>query len=176
MYVHDIVLLEDNVLELHKKIRVLEEFCEKWGMEINLTKTNVIVVRNGEVMSKSEKFFYRGGKVKTITYYRYLGLTFSSRNFWSKALLTLAAQAEIALSNVKRMIWKLGHPNPEVAFKIFDGSITPILCYGAELWGSEPRHQIEQVHIGFGKFTLGLGQSAHLSAALGECGRLPLYI
>ena len=121
-------------------------------------------------MSKSEKFFYRGKKVKTVTYYRYLGLIFSSRNLWSKALSTLAAQAEKALSTVRRMIWKLGHPNPEVAFKIFDARITPIL------WGSESRHQIEQVHIGFCKFILGLGQSAHSSAALGEYGRLPLCI
>ena len=176
MYADDIVILGDTVLELQRKIRVLEKFCEEWGMEVNLTKTKVIVFRNGGVMSKSEKFLYRGEKVKTVTYYRYLGLIFSSRNLWSKALSTLAAQAEKALSTVRRMIWKLGHPNPEVAFKIFDGKITPVLCYGAELWGSESRHQIEQVHIGFCKFILGLGQSAHSSAALGECGRLPLYI
>ena len=43
-------------------------------------------------------------------------------------------------------------------------------------WGSEPHHQIEQVHIKFCTFILGFGQSAHSSAALGECGRLPLYI
>ena len=71
---------------------------------------------------------------------------------------------------------ELGHPNPEVAFKIFYGKTKPILCYETELWGSEPRHQIEQVHIGFCKFILGLGQSAYLSAALSEYGRLPLYI
>ena len=176
MYADDIVILGDTVLELQRKIRVLEKFRERWGMEVNLTKTKVIVFRNGGVMSKSENFLYRGEKVKTVTYNRYLGLIFSSRNLWSKALSTLAAQAEKALSTVRRMIWKLGHPNPEVVFKIFDVRITPILCYGAELWGSESRHQIEQVHIGFCKFILGLGQSAHSSAALGECGRLPLYI
>ena len=77
---------------------------------------------------------------------------------------------------MRRMIRKLRHSNPEVALKIFDARITPILCYGAELWGSESRHQIEQVHIGFCKFILDLGQSAHSSAALGECGRLPSYI
>ena len=59
MYADDIVLLGDTVLELQRKIRVLEEFCEKWGMEENLTKIKVIVFRNGGVMSKSDKFFYR---------------------------------------------------------------------------------------------------------------------
>ena len=124
MYADDIVILGDTVLELQRKIRVLE---------VNLSKTKVIVFRNGGVMSKSEKFFYRGEKVKTVTYYRYLGLIFSSRNLWSKALSTLAAQAEKALSTVRRMIWKLGHPNPDVAFKIFDARITPILLWSRTL-------------------------------------------
>ena len=74
------------------------------------------------------------------------------------------------------MIWKLRHPNSEVAFKIFDGRITPILCYGADLWGSKPGHQIKQVRIGFCKFILGLGQGAHSSAALGDCDTAIFYI
>ena len=43
MYVDDIVLLGDTVLELQKKINMLEKFCDKWGMEVNLTKTQVIL-------------------------------------------------------------------------------------------------------------------------------------
>ena len=52
--------------------------------------------------------------------------------------------------------------NPEIAFKIVNGRIKPILCYKEELWESEPCHQIEQVQIGFCKFILGFGQSAQL--------------
>ena len=105
MYADDIVLLGDTVLELQRKIRVLEEFCGKWGMEVNLTKTKAVVFRNGGVMSKSVKFSYRGEKVKTFTYYRYLRFIFSSKNLWSKALSTLAAQGEKVLSIVRRIIY-----------------------------------------------------------------------
>ena len=31
MYADDIVISGDTVLELQRKIRVLEKFCEKWG-------------------------------------------------------------------------------------------------------------------------------------------------
>ena len=34
-YADDIVLLGDTVLELQKKINILEKFSEKWGMEVN---------------------------------------------------------------------------------------------------------------------------------------------
>ena len=43
-------------------------------------------------------------KVKTVTYHRYLGLIFPWRNLSSKALSTLAAHMEKAVSTVTRMI------------------------------------------------------------------------
>ena len=102
------------------------------GTEVNLKKTKVVVFRNGGKTSKSERFFYRNRSVEIVTYYQYLGLIFSSRNVWSKSLSTLTSQAEIALSIVRRMIWKVGHPKLHVSFKIFDSRIVPVLCYGSE--------------------------------------------
>ena len=68
MYADDIVLLGDtvHVLKWQRKIRVLEKFCKKWRMEVNITKTKVIVFRNRGVMSKSEKFFHRGERSRQL--------------------------------------------------------------------------------------------------------------
>ena len=60
MYADDIVILGDTVLELQRKIRVLEKFFEKWGMEVNLTKTKVIVFRNGESCPNQRNSFTEG--------------------------------------------------------------------------------------------------------------------
>ena len=129
----DIVLVGDTVLELQRKINIQEIFCEKWGMEVNLKKTKVVVFRNGGKTFKSERFFNRNRSVKIVTYYRYLGLIFSSRNVWSKGLSTSASQAEKALSIVRRMIWKVGHPKLNVCFEIFDSRMVSILCNGSEI-------------------------------------------
>ena len=80
MYADDIVLLDDTVLELQRKISMLKNFCDKWGMEVNLTKIQVIVFRNDGKTSKSERFTYKSNTVKIVTYYRYLWLIFASRN------------------------------------------------------------------------------------------------
>ena len=97
-------------------------------MEVNLTKTQDIVFGNCGKTSKSETFFHLAKKVKVVTYYLHLGLIFSSRNNWSKALLTLSAQAEKALKCIRKMFWQLGHPKVDVAFKIFDSRIVPFYC------------------------------------------------
>ena len=39
LYADDIVLVADTVLELQRKICIFEQFCDKWDMEVNLTKT-----------------------------------------------------------------------------------------------------------------------------------------
>ena len=144
---------------------------------MNLANTQVIVFRNGGKTSKSERSTYKSNTVKIVTYYRYLGLIFSSRNTWSKALSASAGQAEKALSSILKMIWKLGHPNITVAFNIFDSRVAPILFYGAEIWGSERRNQVEKNTLTVSaNFVPGVGQNAHSAAVLGERGRLPLSI
>ena len=76
LYVDDVVLVAETALELQRKLRVLEKFCDKWGMEANLTKTQVIVFGNCGKTSKSETFFHLAKKVKVVTYYLHLGLIF----------------------------------------------------------------------------------------------------
>ena len=51
MYADDIVSLGDTVMELQRKIRVLEEFCEKWGpgSKSNQTKSYCFQERRSHV-------------------------------------------------------------------------------------------------------------------------------
>ena len=35
-------------------MNILDKFCDKWGMKVNLTRTQVIVFRNDGKTSKSE--------------------------------------------------------------------------------------------------------------------------
>ena len=54
--------------------------------------------------------------------------------------------------------------------------LTAELCYGSEIWGHTYQDQIENIHVNFYKFVLGVSNTASNSAVLGECGRLPLSI
>ena len=90
MYADDIVILGDSVLELQRKIKVLELFCTKWGMSVYVSKTEVVVFRKGGKLGSKEKLYYCGQLIETATYYKYLGILLSSRNVWAKAVDTLS--------------------------------------------------------------------------------------
>ena len=67
MYADDILLLGDTVLELKRKLEgVLEEFCGKWGMEINLSKAKVTAFSERRSHVQIE-FPNRREKIKSVT-------------------------------------------------------------------------------------------------------------
>ena len=68
MYADDVVILGDTVLELQRKIKVLELFCTKWGMRVNISKTKVVAFRKGGKLGSKEKFYYYGQLIETATY------------------------------------------------------------------------------------------------------------
>ena len=63
MYADDIVLVGETIIQLQRKINILEKFCRKYGMKVNLDKTKVMVFRNGGKTAKKESFYYLGEKL-----------------------------------------------------------------------------------------------------------------
>ena len=64
--------------------------------------------------------------------------------------------------------------NVQQMLTLFDRMVSPILCYGSEIWGTKHIETIEWVQNTFCKFLLGVKYKTSKAAALGECGRLPM--
>lgn len=60
--------------------------------------------------------------------------------------------------------------------KLFDALVTPILNYGAEVWGMYEAKDVEMLHTKFCRWTLNVKKSTNLSGLYGELGRSPLNI
>lgn len=176
MFADDVSALSDTCLQLQKKINALELFCKETGMKVNLKKTKVVVFRNGEPLRSYEKWYFNGEQIETVSFYKYLGIIFTPKLVWSRAQTCLASQARKAILSVNHFQKKFGNINCTDLFKIFDALITPILCYGSEIWGTSYCKSIESVQLEFCKKYLKINRSSCNSMALGECGRLPLQI
>ena len=53
-FADDIVDGADTVGRLQYMINVFENYCHKWGMYVNLTKTKIMVFRRGGILKKYE--------------------------------------------------------------------------------------------------------------------------
>ena len=98
MFADDLNQISDMIGHLQNLIGTLEAYCCKWNMSLNLDKTKVMVFRNGGILKKNEKWFFKGKQIECTTYYKYLGLMVSSRLNWTVAQQTLASQANKAVA------------------------------------------------------------------------------
>ena len=176
LFADDVAFCADSVYRLQAMIRILEEFCSKWGLRVNMEKTKVMVFRRGGKIKREENFYYKGKALEIVSYYKYLGIVFSPRLKWSLACKTLAQQASRAMLLMNVHLTRCKNLSPAVLFELFDKQIVPILLYGSEIWGTTECEVIEKVHKKFLKRVLGVGQNAPDAFIYGETGRCPLFV
>ena len=72
---------------------------------------------------------------------------------------------------VKKCLSQFRNVSVNVALRIFDCKILPILMYGCEVWGFHEGNEVEKVHITFCKYILQVSPNTCNVAVLGELGR-----
>lgn len=174
LYADDIANCADTVVSLQSQLNLVESFCVRTGMRVNLSKTKIIVFRRGGFLRSNEKWYYQGQQVETVSYYKYMGILFTPKLIWTKAKEELAAQAKRALFTLYNVQNKLGVLSVNEAFKLFDTMIVPILTYASEIWGYEYSDPIEKVHDRFCINFLKLPRYTFSVLSRGEVGRMPL--
>ena len=85
MFADDVACFSDTIVRLQRLIDLVEKFCRSVGMELNLSKTKIMVFRNGGFLKFTEKWFYRGVEVEIVSFYKYLGLYFTPKLIWTKS-------------------------------------------------------------------------------------------
>lgn len=176
MYADDLALVADSVSDLQKKIDCLEQYCNKWGLVVNMEKTKVVVFKNGGFIKKCERWFFSGQSISVEPSYTYLGVIFSSTLNWAKCIENLRGKALRAVAGVKKLYFRLKTLPADTIFHIFDMKVKPILLYGSEIWGFQRNDDLERVHVKVCKMVLGVGRDVKNHIALGECGRFPVYV
>ena len=65
---------------------------------------------------------------------------------------------------------------PDIALKLFDTLVKPVVLYGAEVWGCENCDIVNKVKLRFCKYILHVHKSTCSNMAYGELGETPLHI
>ena len=150
LYADDLVLINDTVFGLQSSLNKLATYCDKWGLTVNIEKSNIVVFKNGGNLKKIEKWYYKGVLLQVVKFYNYLGVVFNSRGTWTDAMSSNCTKANKALFTLKRLVHKrFGNLPINLWNQIFDIKILPILLYGNEIWGVNDMPIIEKFHSKF---------------------------
>ena len=174
LYADDLVLIGDSIGRVQRLLTKLNDYCNKWGLKVNMGKTKMIVYRNGGIVKGCEKCYFNCVKIDIVKHYNYLGVVFSSRLSWSPAQSLLASQGSKAMFLINKANYEYEFPYKS-SQNLFKKCIIPIITYGSQIWGTQVNSSIESVLVSFCKKQLGVGSTTPTVAVLGECGMFPVF-
>ena len=83
LYADDIIIFASSAVELQNNINILSEYCERYKLVVNTTKTKIMVFRRGGFLSQNLKFYYNETEIAIVNTFSYLGIVFSTGGSFS---------------------------------------------------------------------------------------------
>lgn len=171
LYADDIVIFSDSPEGLQKGLDILYDYCKKWKLSVNIDKSKIMIFRKGGRIRGNLSFKYGDIELEIVPKFTYLGIVFTSGGSYNTAQNTLSDQARKAIFILSKYLTKFVNVPPSHVLELFDKLISPILCYGSEVWGFNKGKDIEKVHLQFCKRILAVKQCTQNDFVYGELGR-----
>ena len=171
LYADDIVVFANNAEQLQAGFDVLSEYCARWKLKVNVSKTKILIFRKGGILPRNLAFTYDSEPLEIVKSFKYLGIVFTTGGSFSETQSTLAGQAQKAIFKLNKYMYKFTFITPKHKLELFDKLVSPILNYSSEVWGFCQAYAIERVHMQFCKKLLGVKKTTQNDFVYGELGR-----
>ena len=196
LWADDLILLSLDANTAQRQLNALENFCTRWGIEINELKTQTVVFGEKFLLNNTAPSLYLNkNPLKNVDSYCYLGIILHKTGSVSYCQNDLKYKAMRAFFGLKRSVIR-----SKLSFKslstLFDSLIKPILLYGAPIWVPNSsvnkaiikclkstkgdlvkainRSVQEKLHLSYFKWALGVHRKASNIGVWGDSGRYPL--
>ena len=170
MLLGDIVPLSETEHGLQRMLDTVNEWCKKWRLTLNGSKTKVIHFRPPS-RPKSEFQFSCGYNAIAIDRsYKYLGFWFNEFLDLKYSVKEIVKSASRALGAVYTKYLHGGGMSYDVYTKLITTIVEPVLFYGAGIWGINTYKEVETVLNKACRYFLGVGKNASNLATRGDMG------
>ena len=197
LWADDLVLLALDRPSLQTLINIVHSFCCRWGLQVNISKTAVLVFNKaGRHIQDSFGYKYGDIDVPSETQYCYLGITLTLSGSLTKTMDELRKKGLRAYFALKSLV-DVNELSVNAITKLFDALILPVTSYGCPVWiyrtmfikeiisercDTQPTESvkrmatdpIEKLHLKFLKWTIGLHKKSSNLFCWGDTGRPPL--
>ncbi len=187
-YADDLVLLSESRDGLQTGLDALHNYCQKWHLSVNQSKTKVMIVQKNRSYVEADVTL-DGNSLEQVHQYKYLGLTFCENAKLDVAQETLYKKALKAYYAMSNMLYSAKRMNSKNFLVAFEALVKPILMYGCEIWavdslqnkkcsmilsGQKVALKAEKLELKLLKYLLAAPKNASNVAVRSEFGRLPL--
>ena len=173
-WLHVLMLMDDTIIfatsrkKLMEKLEILNEYCSEYGMIVNETKTEFMVV-NGSADDRKD-IVMSDLTVKHCTSYVYLGVIVTENG---SAISAMKAHVADKKKHFNRLLVFLSR-NYDAPFfvklKVFDAAFSSAILYGCESWIGLSLAPVERMYISAVRRLLNVRKSTPKLTCLLEAG------
>lgn len=177
LYADDLILISKIAHGLREHLKALEHFCQEVGMQVNTTKTKIMIFSFNRKV-KQHIFLFEGSPLDIMKEYKYLGIYFHHKLSWETCRskrIQGGWKASFLLQNRCRKdeLWDW-----KTMKTLFGLLVTPVVLYGCEVWGSNMSkcswRQIERIQKHLITSNLKVKAMVPYEILLAEVGAFPL--
>ena len=125
LYADDTVIFAESAEDLQAALNIFEEYCSKWKLSINVSKTKILVFSKRKYNNKKE-FLLNNEVVEVKDSCTYLGILFNYNGNFCQGRKKLVDQAQKTLYALYRKKYNLAIP-VDLQLNLVDSLFTPIL-------------------------------------------------
>ena len=174
LFADDMVLLSKSASGLQAQLNSLVNYCDVWGLSVNIDKTKVVVFQRSYILPR-HMFYYDSVPLECLSEFNYLGMLFKANGNLTPGINLLADKGLKTCNALLKEI-RQNKVDVKTALELFDACVVPVLHYGCEVWGWKQCECLERVHRKFCKNLLGVKNTTSNILVYGELGRFPLNV
>jgi hypothetical protein len=84
LFADDLAVEATTTIGLQRAINCVKDYCDEWSLQINVTKTKIVVFKKGAKLSRDEKWRLGGEEIEIVKEIKYLWVVMDSRGTWDE--------------------------------------------------------------------------------------------
>ena len=168
--------LGDTEEELQSILDIVYNWCLKWGVKVNLSKTKTIHFRIKRKSQSSFSFKLGDQKIEYTHEYKYLGYYINEFLDIEESLKKVYESASRAAGVLIAKAKAHGGFPLDIFTRIFNATVLPVIDFSAHIWAHRDRPLLNKIQYSALRFFFGLGKAAPIAALIGDSGWVPLQM
>lgn len=153
LYADDTVIFAHSHIDLQRKLRALEEYCDLNQLTVNKSKTKILIFKAAGRIRDCPCHFrtYKQTCLELVKSYTYLGVEVSTSTKGLSALNSAINKAKSAAGVSLSILSKAKCDSWNAFIKIFDSMVSSVFLYAFPAWGLWYRNSLEPAQTYFFK-------------------------
>jgi hypothetical protein len=132
----DLLLMSTSQRGLQTCLTKLDDYCKKWGLSINISKTKIMTMQQGPQKSNHIPLTLDNHTIEEVTQFKYLGFIIQHNGTFVKTIDDRIDKAMKCSYIVRNAIGHQSNVSVQLAMSIFQKQVSPILLYGCSIWAA----------------------------------------